>query len=84
MTIKRLRQGDHLSPYLFILVADVMSRVLETQVDRGNIQGIRPRAGCPEVQHLFFADDSIFFMRGSVEKARHLRGLIDQYCCMSG
>lgn len=62
-----LRHGDPLSPYLFILVANVLSRLLEEQVARGNMNGKRSKAGCPEIHHLFFVDDSHLFIREPVD-----------------
>lgn len=79
-----LRQGDPLPLYLFILVVDVLSRMMENQVARGQVHGIKPKGTCPIIHHLFFVDDSLFFMSGTVEKARTLRGVIDNYCHLSG
>lgn len=79
-----LRQGDPLSPYLFILVVDVLSNMMEEQVAARNILGIRPKNGCPEIHHIFFADDSLFFIKGGVEKARNLKRVLDTYCEHSG
>lgn len=67
-----LRQGDPLSFYLFILVVDVLSRMMEEHVTKGNIQGIRPKARCPKIHHICFVVDSLFFIRDLVDKARKL------------
>lgn len=48
------------------------------------IEGIKSKYECPNIDHLFFADDYLFFIRGSVKKARQLRDVIDQYCRASG
>lgn len=50
----------------------------------GNIHRIRLKTRCLEIHHLFFDDDSLFFITGSTEKARNLRGVIEHYCQASG
>lgn len=79
-----LRQGDPLSPYLFILVAGVLSRMMEKHVVAGWTDGIKPKHGCPVIHHQFFADNSLLFISGSMEKAKRLRDVIEQYCRASG
>lgn len=77
---KGIRQGDSLSPYLFILVVDVLSRRLEQSITTRQIIGIRPRRTCLEIHHLLFADDALFFIKGSLENAQALKHTIDEYC----
>lgn len=55
-----LRQGDPLSPYLYILCADVLSHLIRSNEVAGSIRGIRIGNGVPSVTHLLFADDSVF------------------------
>lgn len=42
-----LRQGDLLSPCMFIVMADVFSRLIEQQVGLGTVEGSIPKRGCP-------------------------------------
>lgn len=46
-----LRQGDPLSPYLFILVADVLSHMINEHVAREDLQGIQITKHCPKLTH---------------------------------
>jgi hypothetical protein len=56
-----LRQGDPLSPYLFILVEEVFSRLLRKKVQDGTIGYYsQPRKG-PLISHLLYADDMVIF-----------------------
>ena len=56
-----LRQGDPISPYLFLLCAEGLSAMLRKEEEHGNIRGISVCKGAPQISHLFFADDSIVF-----------------------
>lgn len=62
-----IRQGDPLSPYLFILIADVLSRMVGDAVEREETKPLKITRYCPALSHLFFADDSLFFVEVSVE-----------------
>ena len=57
-----LRQGDPLSPYLFIIVCEVLSRNIKKEIQSGNLSGIKLSHNCPGISHLLFADDSLFFL----------------------
>ena len=49
-----LRQGDPLSPYLFILCAEGLSALIRKKEVEGRIHGCRIARGAPTVSHLFF------------------------------
>ena len=56
-----LRQGDPLSPFLFTLVANVLSRMLLRAEEINVLEGFRVGRNRTRVSHLQFADDTIFF-----------------------
>ena len=56
-----LRQGDPLSPFLFIIVAYVLSRMLLRAEERSMLEGFKVGRNRTRVSHLQFADDTIFF-----------------------
>jgi hypothetical protein len=68
-----LRQGDPLSPYLFLLIADGLSNILERYKTDGLIQPIRICRATPGISHLLFADDSLLFFKAEVEQARRIK-----------
>ena len=56
-----LRQGDPLSPYLFLICAMGLQSLLNKFEMEGHIQGVAICRNGPKVSHLFFADDSVLF-----------------------
>lgn len=56
-----LRQGDPLSPYLFILCAEGLSALLRKFEKNQLIQGVQVCRNAPRINHLLFADDSYLF-----------------------
>ncbi|GJU39409.1 reverse transcriptase [Tanacetum coccineum] len=79
-----LRQGDPISPYLFIIVADVLSRQLTKAMEFGSYPGIKMARTCPVISHIFFADDSIFFCKASQAECESLVSILDAYSHASG
>ena len=55
-----VRQGCSLSPFLYILVADSLSRRLIRLQTEGSLLGLSFRNGVPPINHALFADDTIF------------------------
>ncbi|GMI81993.1 hypothetical protein HRI_001868600 [Hibiscus trionum] len=76
-----LRQGDPLSPYLFLLCGEGLSSLLRQE--QSGI-GIRITRSAPRVSHLFFADDSLIFGEVTTECAARLLSLLEDYERCSG
>jgi hypothetical protein len=74
-----LRQGDSLSPYLFIICADVLSGLLINAQKNKKIKGVKIAHGAPEITHLLFADDSLMFCRANIEEINHVNNIIRTY-----
>lgn len=79
-----LRQGDPLSPYLFLLCAEGLSSLLRGAEQRSQITGFRIGRSSPSMSHLFFADDNLLFFRANGSEASVIRGLLIQYERASG
>ncbi|GAU29636.1 hypothetical protein TSUD_164860 [Trifolium subterraneum] len=79
-----LRQGDPLSPYLFILVTECLTALIHQSVGRGDIHGVRICRGAPEVSHLLFADDCFLFCRANVVEVNELMRILHTYEQASG
>jgi hypothetical protein len=79
-----LRQGDPLSPYLFLLVAEGLSYMLKGAEERGELEGVRVCREAPVISHLLFADDSLILMHVDKKNADCLIDNLNRYCANSG
>ncbi|XP_074297260.1 uncharacterized protein LOC141627964 [Silene latifolia] len=79
-----LRQGDPLSPYLFILCSEVLSHQMRRAIEIGSIHGIRISTNAPSISHLLFADDSLFFVKATEEEADAVSDILRRYEAASG
>jgi hypothetical protein len=79
-----LRQGDPLSPYLFLLCAEGLSSLLLHEEEVGGIDGVRVCRNAPLVSHLLFADDSLILMKADMNNATSLQRVLDTYYANSG
>ena len=57
-----LRQGDPISPYLYILCVEGISSMIRRNEASGLIHGCTIARGAPSISHLLFADDCYLFM----------------------
>jgi hypothetical protein len=81
---KGLRQGDPLSPYLFILCQDVLSQLIERDHLAGTIKGVKMNVGGPDFTNVMFADDILLFSRAWSSDAAALNNCLEKYCTWSG
>ncbi|TYK15315.1 LINE-1 retrotransposable element ORF2 protein [Cucumis melo var. makuwa] len=56
-----LRQGDPLSPFLFVIAMDYLSRLLSHLEASGAIKGVSLNNNC-NISHILFADDILLFL----------------------
>ncbi|KAK1611456.1 hypothetical protein QYE76_035129 [Lolium multiflorum] len=74
-----LRQGDPLSPYLFLFVAEGLSKLLLRAVYNQELLDLKCCRGAPGISHLFFADDSLLFFKASSQQATVIKHTIAQF-----
>ena len=55
-----IRQGDPLSPYIYVICMERLSHLIEREVSLGAWKPIRASRNGPAISHLAFADDLIF------------------------
>ncbi|XP_026384721.1 uncharacterized protein LOC113280291 [Papaver somniferum] len=69
-----LRKGCPMSPYLFVMVTEVLSILLQNQVNNGQ-DGLYPKCKATHLTHLCFADDVLVFFKGNL-KSVHVLSLV--------
>jgi hypothetical protein len=79
-----LRQGDPLSPYLFLFCVEGFSTLLKKAQDDNMLKGVQFGTDGPHITHLLFADDSIVFLEASVESFLTLKEVLLAYESASG
>jgi hypothetical protein len=79
-----LRQGDPLSPFLFILGSEILSRLILKEELLGNLHGIKIARQSPPVSHLLFADDLMIFSKATDREANAIVHCLSTYSYWSG
>ena len=83
MSTRGIRQGCSLSPYLYVILNNVLSKMLN-KAEHAQQFGYHPQ--CREVQltHLSFADDILVFTDGTVRSLRGVLAVMYQFTGISG
>ncbi|KAK4387778.1 putative mitochondrial protein [Sesamum angolense] len=79
-----LRQGDPLSPYLFLLCTESLSALFREAADRGSVPGVAICSGAPRISHLLFADDTMVFSPANVPTVHAICQILNVYKLASG
>ena len=74
-----LKQGDLLSPFLFLFCAEGLNALLNKAVKDGEIKGLALCHRGPKITHLFFADNCLPFCRSKAAECAKIQQLLDWY-----
>lgn len=83
-TGKGLRQGDPISPMLFNLVGDVLTRMLDRAAKHGIIRGLLTDFTEEGIISLQYADDTILFSDHDEQHLKNLKGSLALFEQISG
>jgi hypothetical protein len=77
-----LRQGDPLSPYLFILAIDTIQHVLKSATDRGLLSPLRDRT--TQIGLSLYADDAVVFIKPAKHEVDFIMAIMQHFCDATG
>lgn len=78
------RQGDPLSPFLFIILAEGLGRALKEKIQEGKISGLKPHEAMQAQTHQQFVDDTMLMAMASVREAKAIKQTLDAFKRESG
>ena len=79
-----LRQVDPISPALFIIEAEVLSRALNALVTQWRFTPFKLPPHCPIVSYLAYDDDVIIFSNGMRSSLKLIKRVLEEYSVASG
>ncbi|GKD61379.1 RNA-directed DNA polymerase, eukaryota, reverse transcriptase zinc-binding domain protein, partial [Tanacetum coccineum] len=79
-----LRQGDPLSPFLFLIVAEALQIMIIEACNKGIFKGLSLGDDGSNISLLQLADDALFFGEWSKSNVRHLIHILDCFHDVSG
>ncbi|KAL9664302.1 hypothetical protein QQ045_019701 [Rhodiola kirilowii] len=79
-----LRQGDPLSPILFVIAMEWLTKDINHAVSEGFIQGYYTGVGGRHMKSLLFADDILIFTNGCKKSVENLMVIVQDFCDYSG
>lgn len=79
-----LRQGEPISPFIFVMCMERLSHMICDAVNRGEWKGVWLAKNRLKLSHLLFADDMMLFSEASVSHVQVIKEVLDRFSRCSG
>eukprot|EP00253_Pinus_taeda_P021248 PITA_21248 len=79
-----LRQGDPLSPFLFIIAAKGLGRYFKKEARERKIQGLRLWGNRTTVTHQQFVDDIMIYCKATLKEVKRIKKILEIFMESSG
>ena len=79
-----IRQGDAISPYLFVLCMERLGHVISKAVGEGSWKPVKLSKHRPPLSHILFAYDLLLFVEASRDQIDVILNCLDKFCAISG
>lgn len=79
-----IRQGDPISPYLFVFCIEKLFQLINLEVEGGTWKPVKITRRGPSLSYLAFADDVILFAEASEDQVLLIKNTFDLFCRCSG
>ena len=77
-----IRQGDLISPFLFVIVMEAFNRMVKASIDHSLFSGFAVGARWSKqvhISHIFFADDTLVFCGASLDQVHAIGNLLTYF-----
>ena len=79
-----LRQGDPVSPFLLVMVAEALGRIVKRAECMGLIRGIEVAGDVNPISHLQFVDDTWIFCEANEDQVKNVKAILICYEAILG
>lgn len=79
-----LRQGDPLSPFLFVIMSEVLNKMLQEVVSLQLLRGVSVDSKGIQITHLQFADDTLIFCEAEEQYLMRIKGILLSFQAFPG
>ena len=74
-----IRQGDPLSPFLFVIMVEGLGHYTKTSIENGSLQGLSLHGIQPTTSHGQFVDDTILMNTPMAQESNKLNSILSEF-----